>query len=80
MVAFAVLALAAGFSAAPPPDGGDVPPLLAIAVCACLVLVDLRRRKELMLLHNLGLTTGVAILIGTGPAVLFETALLAVGR
>jgi hypothetical protein len=50
-------------------------PILAfwgIVVTAALVLVDLQRRKELMLLHNLGVTTQHAVLVGMIPAVMIE--------
>jgi hypothetical protein len=61
-------------------DGGEgaasaILPLWAIVVSACLAYVDLRRRQELALLHNLGVTTVGAIGIGVIPAVLLEAAL-----
>jgi len=43
-----------------------------VVVAAALVLADLHRRKETMLLRNLGVATSFAVLIGTIPAVLFE--------
>jgi len=39
--------------------------------------LDLRRRKELMLLKNLGVTSGNALLLGSLPALAFEAMLLA---
>lgn len=49
-----------------------VHPGAAIVVAAALVLADLHRRKETMLLRNLGVATGHAVLIGTIPAFLCE--------
>jgi len=51
----------------------------AVAITTALVLVDLQRRREVMLLHNLGVTTLQAILVSTIPAVTLE-ALLGVVR
>ena len=50
----------------------SVHPGATVVVAAALVLADLHRRKETMLLRNLGVATGIAVLIGTIPAVLFE--------
>jgi hypothetical protein len=56
--------------------GSPLQPVWTLAVAASLVLADLHRRKELLLLHNLGVATAPAIVIGTIPAFLFESALL----
>ena len=63
-------------SAAGAPGGGAMLPVWALAVSASLVHIDLHRRKELMLVKNLGVTTAHAVVIGTIPALLFETVLL----
>ena len=51
-------------------------PLWTVAMAASLVLVDLHRRKEIMLLQNLGITTVSAVSMAALPAVAFEVALL----
>ena len=51
----------------------------AVAITTALVLVDLQRRREVMLLNNLGVTTLQAILVSTIPAVILE-ALIGVVR
>ena len=56
--------------------GGALLPVWAMAVSASLVLLDLRRRRELMLLNNLGVATSLAVFIGSIPAILFEGARL----
>jgi hypothetical protein len=43
-----------------------------------LLLVDLNRRQELILLHNLGMTTLSAVLVGCSPALVLEAVLVAV--
>jgi hypothetical protein len=50
----------------------------SVLATSALLLVDLNRRKELILLHNLGITTLSAVLIGSLPAVVLEAALVAV--
>ena len=52
-------------------------PVWALALTASLLHLDLHRRKELMLVHNLGVATVQAVVIGTLPAMLFEMVLLA---
>jgi len=51
---------------------GPIMSFWGVVITAALVLVDLHRRKEVMLLHNLGVTTQHAILVGTIPAVMLE--------
>ena len=51
-------------------------PIWIVAMAASLVLVDLHRRKEIMLLQNLGITTASVVGMATLPAVAFEVALL----
>jgi hypothetical protein len=58
-------------------DLSGVLPIWTLALAPCLVYLDLRRRRELMLLHNLGVTTASAIAIGVIPAMLLEAALQA---
>jgi hypothetical protein len=41
-----------------------------------LMLVDLRRRKELALLHNLGVTTHGAVIVAIIPGIVLEAGLL----
>ena len=50
----------------------SVNPGATVVVAAALVLADLHRRKETMLLRNLGVATGFAVLVGTIPAVICE--------
>jgi hypothetical protein len=51
-----------------------VSPGATIVVVAALVLTDLHRRKETLLLRNLGVTTSHAVLVGSIPALLIEGA------
>ena len=55
---------------------GPIMSFWGVVVTAALVLVDLQRRKELMLLHNLGVTTQHAIVVGAIPAVMIEMLLV----
>ena len=73
---FARLMAIAVLSSAGVAGGGVVLPVWALAVSASLVHLDLHRRKELMLLNNIGVATGNAVFIGSLPALLFETVLL----
>ena len=54
-------------------DGVTVHPVAAVVVAATLVLIDLHRRKEITLLHNLGVATSHAVFIGSIPALVLET-------
>jgi hypothetical protein len=65
----AILA-AGGQSAAP------LLPAWVVVITASLTLVDLNRRKELALIHNLGVTTSHAVIMATLPAMALETALV----
>ena len=47
----------------------------AVAITTALVLVDLQRLREVMLLKNLGVTTLQAIVVSTIPAVILEVLL-----
>ena len=49
-----------------------VPPSWTVALTALLCLADLRRRKETMLLANLGIRMPEAILVASTPAILIE--------
>ena len=55
----------------------EVNPVSTILVAAAVVLADLYRRKEIMLLNNLGIATGYAVFVGSIPSVLFEGLLVA---
>ena len=59
---------------------GDVVllPLWTLLVSPTLLLFDLHRRKELSLLHNLGVATSQAVFTGTMPAVILESLVLLV--
>jgi hypothetical protein len=72
LLAIAVMQSMMGHSAMM--DDVTIHPGATVAVAAALVLVDLKRRKELMLLSNLGVMTSSAVLIGTIPALLLEAA------
>lgn len=63
--------LAAGSASAAP-----LLPAWVVVMTASLTLVDLHRRKELALLHNLGITTHRAVIIAALPAIVLETALV----
>ena len=68
---------AAALSAVATTKGGmAVLPLWTIAMTAALVLVDFRRRHELMLFRNLGLSTTRAVVTATLPAVASEILLV----
>jgi hypothetical protein len=53
-------------------EGVAAHPGSMVVVAAALMLVDLHRRKELMLLNNLGVATSHAVFVGSIPALLFE--------
>lgn len=55
---------------------GLVVPVWTLLVLPGLMLADLWRRKELVLIHNLGITTPVAVIVGSTPALVLETGLL----
>lgn len=57
--------------------GPMVPPWVLV-VTGTLLFVDLHRRKELVLFHNLGVPTGTAVALGFLPAVLLEVVLVTV--
>lgn len=48
----------------------------SVVMTAGLVLLDLHRRKELMLLKNLGIRVSSAMLIGTIPGAVAESVLV----
>ena len=73
---FARVMAIAVLSSAGVAGGGVVLPVWTIAVSASLVHVDLYRRKELMLLNNIGVTTAHAVFVGSVPALVFEAVLL----
>ena len=74
---FARLMAIAVLSSAGVAGGGVVLPVWTLAVSASLVHIDLHRRKELMLLNNIGVASGNAVFIGSLPALLLEAVLLA---
>ena len=51
-------------------------PVWVIFMTATLALVDLHRRREVALLHNLGIPTSQAVVIATLPAMALETLLV----
>ena len=54
------------------------PAILAVwtpALAMVLIVFDLHRRHEVMLLNNLGVVTAHAVLLGTVPSVVMETAM-----
>jgi hypothetical protein len=53
-------------------------PLWALLMSLALGPIDLRRRKELILLHNLGVPTHHAVLVAYVPALLLEATVLAI--
>jgi hypothetical protein len=54
-------------------DTGDaLVPVWVLLTSPALVLIDLQRRKEIALLHNLGVTTRFAVAIGSVPTFLLE--------
>lgn len=66
-----IAVLAAGAQTAAPMLPGWV-----VVMTASLTLVDLHRRSELALLHNLGITTSYAVAVSTVPAILLEAVLV----
>jgi hypothetical protein len=74
---FARMMSIAALRSAGVPDAGTELPVWVLVVSASLIHLDLHRRKETMLLNNLGVTTIQAVCVGTIPALMFETALLA---
>lgn len=63
-----------------PDAGGALVPLWTLVASSTLLLVDLHRRKELLLLHNLGVASSQAVFMGTLPAVILEALVLMIGR
>ena len=63
-----------------PVDWEPLGPLWTVVASASLVLVDLHRRHELRLLHNLGVTTQFAVAVASVPALLFEIVVFALSR
>jgi hypothetical protein len=55
--------------------GDELVPFWVLLASPALVLLDLQRRKEIALLHNLGVTTRFAVAVGTVPTVLCEVVL-----
>jgi hypothetical protein len=54
-------------------DTGDaLVPVWVLLTSPAVVLLDLQRRKETSLLHNLGVTTRFAVAVGAVPAFLLE--------
>jgi hypothetical protein len=56
-------------------ETATVPPYWTLALAALVSLADLHRRKETMLLANLGIRLHEAILVTVAPAVLLEVIL-----
>jgi len=73
VLALAAVAREAGISGADQATApGGILSFWAVVITAALVLVDLKRRKELMLLHNLGVITLHPVLVGMVPALTIE--------
>ena len=71
----AAFALSASFGG----DGSSaLLPYWVVVLAPAIVLLDLQRRKEIALLHNLGVTTRFAVAVGSVPTVLFEAVLAVV--
>ena len=51
-------------------------PAWVLVMTGSLTLVDLHRRKELALFHNLGITTSTAVVVATLPAIAVEAILV----
>lgn len=51
-------------------------PVWVVVMTASLTLVDLHRRREVALLHNLGITTVQTVVIATVPSIIFESLLV----
>jgi hypothetical protein len=51
-----------------------------VLMTASLTLIDLHRRRELSLLHNLGINTAWAVSLSTLPAIVAETLLVMLVR
>ena len=58
--------------------GDELLPLWVIALSPAIVWLDLHRRKEITLLHNLGVTTRYAVAVGSVPSLLLEGVVAAV--
>ena len=78
IMALVVIAWAADVSGVDLSDMSAPLPAWTLPACAALVFVDLRRRKEVVLLHNLGVTTANAVAFGTIPSVLIEATIVLV--
>ena len=52
--------------------GDELVPVWVVLTSPALVLLDLQRRKEITLLHNLGVNTRFAVAVGSIPAFLLE--------
>jgi hypothetical protein len=57
-------------------SGGALLPAWVILMTASLTLVDLHRRRELTLLHNLGISTAQVVSLASLPAVAIEALLV----
>ena len=56
--------------------GHELVPVWVLLMAPALVLVDLHRRKEITLLHNLGVNTRFAVAVGSVPTLLLEAAVV----
>jgi hypothetical protein len=72
--------IAAAKDAGFPVDWEPLGPLWTVAASASLVLIDLHRRHEIRLLHNIGVTTRSAVAVACLPSVLFESLVFASSR
>lgn len=86
-MAKSVLAMKGAFAArsafeatAVPGNGDSTLPIWVLVMSVSLMIVDLYRRKELLLLNNLGVATAGAVLVGVSPAIVGEALLLTLIR
>lgn len=78
IMAIAILAMAQSYVGRESPlyvESATVPPYWTLTLAALLSLADLHRRKETMLLANLGIRLHEAILVAVAPAVPLEVIL-----
>jgi len=56
--------------------GHELVPVWVLLTAPALVLIDLHRRKEITLLHNLGVNTRFAVAVGSVPTLFLEAAVV----
>ena len=78
--AFALPRMMSGSTLAATPESGAVVPAWILVMLVSLAVFDLHRRKELALLHNLGIPTSLAVAVVTLPGVGIELLLVMLPR